>query len=758
VSVKQTLNRRATQLLMQLGYEDARASDAKREAWWWLSARSMGVRRAVKLVHAKQVVWTGQGRVELLDVVIPAAGGDEVTVRAVATIVSPGTERAQFLMLPNTSAKPPFRPGYTGAGIVESVGRRVRGISPGDRVAVRGMPHASRATVPMAGVHAIPEGVAAADAAFVQLGVICHQAVRRAKLKGGERVCVVGSGLIGLLTQRLSVVAGAGETIVVARSRRREAMALAGGADRFLATGEGAETAGLEADVVFEASGDAAALSTAVAAVRDGGTVILVGSPRGVTVDVPVADIVRRRVRLVGAHVETLTWEGRVSGVDLQREAAERFLEDLASGGLRVDDLASVVADPREPELVYRELARGADVSAVRFDWPVLDEPDRQAAVFPTIGARGVVSTRPLPAPGESGDPFAGAEGRLRIGLLGCGDIAVHNALAMSIAPNVELVATFDPSATLAEDVAARFGASAEASSDALLERSDVDAVFICAPHHLHLPLAEQAAAAGKHLIVEKPLANDLESAERIVAAADAAGVVLSVCFPQRYDRHVQEAKRLVESGAIGPVAGTFVKLLMDKPPSYWVGGFSGRAVSTWRASRAQAGGGVLIMNLSHYIDLVRYVTGAEVEVVSAAASAADRAAEVEDTIGVTLAYEGGGVGTILGCASLPGLADSETDVQVWGRDGRIVLEPYGAAMSLRALPGRRARRWYDLPRDAVDIRAVYLSRLATAIHRGEDPDITAGDALAVQRVIEAAYSSARSGGPARTADLVAGR
>lgn len=751
MNAKRYLNRSATVVMQRLGLSDPQASEVKREAWWWLSARAGALRHGVATVGARQVVWTGQGRVELLDVLVPRAAAGEVLVRTTDTIVSPGTERAQYLRLPNTSADPPFRPGYTGAGVVEAVGRGVEGIAVGDLVAVRGLKHVSRAAVAAASVHLVPAGVSSADAGFVQLGVICGQAVEHARLGGGERICVVGAGLIGLLTQRIATVRGASETIVVARSRSKEAAALRGGAARFVTDGDVGD---LAADVVFEATGDPRALRTAIAAARDGGVVVLVGSSRGLTPDVPLDEIVRRRIRLVGAHVETLTWQGRLTGRDLHREEAERFLRELAGGALAVADLVTLAVHPSEPERVYREVARNSDLIAVRFDWDAASvaQPSFVAA---RVRARGLDSSRPLPAVFVPRDPFAGASGRLRIGLLGCGDIAVHNAAAAVAAPNVELVAAFDPVPGLAEDVARTFGAAVEPSVESLLDRSDVDAVFICVPHHLHLPLGEQAAVAGKHLIVEKPLANDLDAAQRLAAAAASAGVVLSVCFPQRYEPEAVEAKRLLGSGALGPLAGTFVQLLMDKSPSYWTGGFSGRATTTWRSSREQAGGGVLIMNLSHYIDLTRHLTGVEVETVACVSATVDAPSEVEDTISVSVSYAGGGVGTIVGCSSLRGLPEPATDVRFWGSEGQIVLEPRAAAMTLRSGPGRRARRWHALPQGLVPTRAVYLSRLATAIARGEEPDVTVDDALAVQAIIEAAYTSAAGAGTVAPASLL---
>jgi predicted dehydrogenase len=253
-------------------------------------------------------------------------------------------------------------------------------------------------------------------------------------------------------------------------------------------------------------------------------------------------------------------------------------------------------------------------------------------------------------------------------------------------------------------------------------------------------------AAAGKHVIVEKPLANNLRAAAELAHAADRAGVILSVCFPQRYEPRVVIARRLIAAGAIGELAGVGLNFFMDKPSSYWVSGFSGRAQSTWRSSRAQAGGGVLIMNLSHYIDLVRYLTGVEAELVSARTHAAEQSPEVEDAVSVTARCANGALTSLLACAALRG-AGITTEFRLWGSDGQIAVEPDPAVYTVRALERLRTNRWQTFGRlPAVHSRAIYFSRLATAIDRSQAPDVTAQDALAVQAFIEAAYRSSETG------------
>jgi predicted dehydrogenase len=182
-----------------------------------------------------------------------------------------------------------------------------------------------------------------------------------------------------------------------------------------------------------------------------------------------------------------------------------------------------------------------------------------------------------------------------------------------------------------------------------------------------------------------------------------------------------------------------------DKPPSYWQGGFSNRAPSGWRASAARSGGGVLIMNLTHYVDLLRYVTGCEVLEVSAVARVAF-GQEVEDEIAVSVRFEGGAVGTFLGSASTRGAPSSR--VEVWGEHGTLELEPDPRIYSERAMSGLLTGRWNALPTDDVDVRTTFVERFASAVLEQCEPDVTALDGLAVQAFVEAVYQSVISGRP----------
>jgi 2-desacetyl-2-hydroxyethyl bacteriochlorophyllide A dehydrogenase len=758
--VKKLLNQLANVGLARMGHSPAMVRDAKREAWWWLQARSEVLKRRARLYSGQAVVWTAPGLAELVPVEVPGAGAGEVTLEVLASAVSSGTERAQYLRLPNTSFRFPHRPGYSAAGVVLTAGADVTTFEPGDHVAVRNVPHASVVTAPASSVYRVPPGVAIEAAALVQLGNICGQGVRRAAVEPGQPLCVIGAGLIGALARRLATAAGAGPVTVVARSRSKQERVEADGARFLVADANRAEVEALTAPVVIEATGDPEALRLAAEAAGPGGRVILLGSPRGVTADVPLAAIRAKRLLLIGAHVDTLRHESHLTGIDMYEREAQAFLGLLADGRLSVNDLLEVVIDPREADAFYRQLAGARGVVGARFDWTALPREERVGKArlwrLPDLSGRGVeFRRRPLPPNGrrgrrgpliDLGDPLAGASGRLRIGLFGCGDIGVQNAAAIGAAPNVKLVACYDPVEALAEDVARTYGAAVAPTSDALLENEGVDAVLLSVPHHLHGPLGAEAVAAGKHVIVEKPLAENLESAAELVRTAERAGIVLSVCFPHRYQPEIGIARRLIEAGALGEFAGVLLNFFMDKPSSYWIGGFSGRAHSDWRGSREHAGGGVLIMNLSHYLDLVRYLTGMEAEVVTARTQRAEATAEVEDAVSVTVGYANGALGSLFGTAALRGSGPT-SELRLWGTDGQIAIEPNPLVYTLRALNGLRTNRWQTFGRlPPANIRAVYFSRLATAVDRGEPPDIGGNDGLAVQAFIEAAYRSSELG------------
>ncbi len=199
----------------------------------------------------------------------------------------------------------------------------------------------------------------------------------------------------------------------------------------------------------------------------------------------------------------------------------------------------------------------------------------------------------------------------LRIGILGCGKIARLHAQGYKTASDLAqvVVCCDEYSVELAQNMAQEFSADVTTSWQAVLERSDVDAVSICMPPDQHAPIALAAAAAGKHVLLEKPMAMNMEECKQIVAAAEQAGTVLMIGQNQRWQPEHIKIKELLDRNAIGRIVALrfdcnqFVKHMY---PS-----------DSWIFDKAKSGGGMIAQTAVHKIDLMRHFFG-EIDEVSA--------------------------------------------------------------------------------------------------------------------------------------------
>jgi 2-desacetyl-2-hydroxyethyl bacteriochlorophyllide A dehydrogenase len=345
-----------------------------RRAFLWLLLR-------IEALLGRRKVERGQ-RVEFLDFEIAhlepfeflGAGRNDVLVRAAASGVSPGTERAVLCGLPGARRPFPYTPGYSTAGEVVRAGK-ASGFKPGDRVAGK-MSHASHGVMTPASLFKVPDGVRDEEAAFIELGIICLQGVRKAGIRPGERVAIVGQGLIGQLAMRLARIAGAEPIIAVAASgRRRETALRHGAADSFVALSDDpAGIDGIGADVVIEAVGSAPAIGLAMRAARPGGRVILLGSSRDLGRGLDWFSMAQSRdVSLVGAHIGVMPRHDRTPTFWTYADEGKLFLDMLARGVLSMSDMITWRAAPGDCNEVYEVLAGGGrDHVGIVFDWAAL--------------------------------------------------------------------------------------------------------------------------------------------------------------------------------------------------------------------------------------------------------------------------------------------------------------------------------------------------------------------------------------------------
>ena len=666
-------------------------------------------------------------------------GAGQVLVRTSYSIISPGTERALYLGLENVQATYPVVAGYSQVGQVVAAGDDCAWAA-GQWVATTG-PHASLHLAPAARAIPVPSALPHRSAALVGIGVIAQQGVRKAGIVPGDRVLVIGAGLIGQLAAQLAQAAG-GQVILVATSDARLAVARTCGiGDTIDLSRQRDRLRGVEAAIVIDASGAPDALTEAAEAFAPAARVMLLGSPRGVSRRLRLD----RELVLVGAHALAMPAQDESARAWTWPREARTFLA-MAVDRLRLETLFTSVVSPDEVESAYATLARPDDRSiAVVIDWtapgPWHAFPEGTSALRDVARGAFRLLRRPRPSPAAFHTPRADGR-RLRFGLVGCGEIAVESAAALRAGSNTQVTFTVDPDLALARDLAEPSAARAASELSALLEASDVDAVLISTPHHLHAPLAIQCLHAGKHVVVEKPMALSVAECDRMIAAAHEAGRHLSVCYAYRFDPRVRRARELLEAHAVGDVLATHLTWCQERAPDYWRGGLTQRTTSDWRAYRRTAGGGVLTMNACHLLDMMSWLVRRPVVEVIASTATLAQPVEVEDTIMVAYRYEGGAMGTLTATTATVGPPRHEQWIQ--GTEGQLWVAPMLRLWPRRDVPPFGARRWHTpgpLPR-ASD-RRHFFEAFAHAVLEGETPPVTAEEARAVQAVIEAAYSAA---------------
>jgi predicted dehydrogenase len=230
-----------------------------------------------------------------------------------------------------------------------------------------------------------------------------------------------------------------------------------------------------------------------------------------------------------------------------------------------------------------------------------------------------------------------------------------------------------------------------------------------------------------------------------------------------RYLPQVLAARTLIREGGLGRLMGMKIAEHLYREMSYWHGGTTGRSRSNWRASREQSGGGVLLMNVSHHLDALLFITGLQTRRVYCELDRFAAPGDVEDLAALTVRMTDGSIASIDASTCAPG--GGERAFQVWGSEGQLALDDPPRYLSLRTSSLGQTNEWRHLPIGGErEARRDFVRAFAAAV-RGREPNpVPPGESIAVQELIDAAYDSARRGGPVevggtaeKAADVVSG-
>lgn len=252
----------------------------------------------------------------------------------------------------------------------------------------------------------------------------------------------------------------------------------------------------------------------------------------------------------------------------------------------------------------------------------------------------------------------------VRVALVGCGKVAGIHADALAAVPEAEFVAACDISAERALAFAAKHRVRPFTDLATMLRDAAPEAVIIGTPHPLHAEAAIRAAEAGVHVLVEKPLAATLADANTMLAAARKSGVTLGVISQRRFYEPVQRMKRAIDEGKIGtPALGVFIQYSWRDAAYY--------TSDPWRGKWDTEGGGVLVNQSPHQLDILLWLMGPAAEVSGYWANLNHPTVEVDDTAVASIRFRNGGVGSIITSLSQkPGI---HTKVHIHGANGSSV-------------------------------------------------------------------------------------
>lgn len=332
------------------------------------------------------------------------------------------------------------------------------------------------------------------------------------------------------------------------------------------------------------------------------------------------------------------------------------------------------------------------------------------------------------------------------MGIAGAGTIGRVHAAAIDQVDGARLRAVAEPREDAGRALAGAHGADWHASYEEMVARPDVDVVALGTPSGMHAEQATLAAAAGKHVITEKPMATTVADLDRMIAACRDAGVALAVIFQNRFSRDVLLVKRAIAAGLIGrPVLGNAL-VHWRRTPEYFA------ASGGWRGTWALDGGGALMNQSIHTIDLLQWFIGPATSVAGFAATLT-HTIEAEDTASAAVTFAGGALGMIQGTTSCD--RDWPVRVEIVGTSGRAALESGRIARWESDQPLRddllsaADQAWCDgwRPDEAFgDAHVRQLRAIVRALEAGEAPPVSGEEARNAVEIILGIYESGRTG------------
>ncbi len=334
-------------------------------------------------------------------------------------------------------------------------------------------------------------------------------------------------------------------------------------------------------------------------------------------------------------------------------------------------------------------------------------------------------------------------------GIVGPGTIGRVHAEAINAIPGARLVAVCGREAQRTSEFAARFGAAGYTDYEKFLAHPGLQIVNICTPSGMHAAQGQRAAAAGKHVLVEKPIEITLARADELIRACDRAQVKLGVIFQSRFVPAVQRIRQAMDEGRFGRLLLGDAYVKWYRAPEYYAAG-------SWHGTLALDGGGALVNQAIHTLDLLRWLMGPADMVFALKGALRYPHIEAEDTLVGTLRFQNGALGVIEATTSVaPGF---KRRIEISGERGTVILD--GDIISHWSLPDEAESNdtaAAQLTDGSADPKAIsteghrlQIEEMMRAVIEDREPFVNGREGRTSLELVEALYRSATLGQPVR--------
>lgn len=615
----------------------------------------------------KQIFFNSAQKVEVHDVEVPPVASDEILIRVERSLISTGTETVGYdsgslisrsLTNPSTvdtvlksvaesgvrgtykkikAKSNELTPkGYSGAGIVRAVGDKISKFSIGDKVAYVGSPHSEYVVTKQNLIASIPEDVSYSQAAFGAIGCIAMHGVRLGEPTMGETCMVVGLGLVGLLTAQLARVSGL-EVICLDPNRSRREIAKKLGFNKIIDPASDDDirksiyfaTGGLGSDIAYLCAGvkDSSITNEAISCIRNKGRVIMIGD---MGLDLERGTLFRNEVnfmlsRSYGPGRYDKNYEKKNLDYPIgyvrwtEKRNLEYFLRLLDKKVISVDEMISAEFFVDDAESAY-DLLKKESLANVAI---LLSYSKPEGVSSPKVIRRVNLSSNNKSA-------------KMKLAVIGCGSFVQKNLIPHFEKLGAQLFGVSNRTNKEFSKIRALYNPSILTTQpESLISNDDVDGFIVATHHDSHAYYAKAILEQGKPVYVEKPLAMTLTDSEEIGKTVAATNGLLTIGYNRRSSRYIMQLREALSQHST-PKQILYRINTPALPPDHWI-------------LDAEEGGGRLVGEGCHFIDLVCYLANSEpTKVTTGFIGRADSLLSPMDNWSLTLRFANGDIGTIV--------------------------------------------------------------------------------------------------------------